>query len=104
MKPLVLFVGAFDCGPSYLVQESLEDFLARLGDRITFEAVFASPEIVKRFGIKGTPTLMVLAGEDQEKAPEVGRLLGVYPERFLQSWLEDRLTRAEADMHETTST
>lgn len=88
MIPVLLDLWAPWCGPCRIVSPALERLARRYAGRVKLVKVNVdeAPDISRRFGVQGIPTLLVL-----NQGQVVARQTGAPPEQALQAWLDRAL-------------
>jgi thioredoxin 2 len=89
--PVLVDLWAPWCGPCRVVSPILERLAHDMAGRLKLVKVNvdAAPDLARRFGVQGIPTLLVF-----HKGAETSRQVGAAPEHALRSWLEQALPAA----------
>jgi thioredoxin len=84
-RPVLVVLWSPTCGHCKMLAPMLAGLFEEFGDRFTVVKVNVaeSPEIVDRFEVMGTPTLLVVVDGEVTH-----RRTGVAPEPLLRKWLE----------------
>lgn len=79
------------CGPCRMVSPALEQIANGRAGRLKLVKVNTddAPNLSRRFGIRGIPTLVMLA-----RGKEIARSVGAQPASTLGSWVDGQLARA----------
>ena len=79
------------CGPCRMVSPALEQIANERAGRLKLVKVNTddSPNLSQRFGIRGIPTLVLLAGGN-----EIARSVGAQPAPVLRTWVDGQLAQA----------
>ena len=79
------------CGPCRMVSPALEQIANERAGRLKLVKVNTdgAPNLSQRFGIRGIPTLVMLA-----HGKEIARSVGAQPASALGSWVDGQLARA----------
>jgi thioredoxin 2 len=78
------------CGPCRMVSPALEQIAKERAGRLKLVKVNTddAPNLSQRFGIRGIPTLVILA-----QGKEIGRSVGAQPAPALSNWVDGQLGR-----------
>jgi thioredoxin 2 len=78
------------CGPCRMVSPAVEQIAKERAGRLKLVKVNTddAPNLSQRFGIRGIPTLVILA-----QGKEIGRSVGAQPAPALRSWVDGQLGR-----------
>lgn len=79
------------CGPCRMVSPALEQIANERAGRLKLVKVNTddAPNLSQRFGIRGIPTLVMLA-----RGREIARSVGAQPAPALRSWVDAQLAQA----------
>jgi thioredoxin 2 len=91
--PVLIDLWAPWCGPCRMVTPALENLARQYAGQVKLVKINVdeSPQVGQRFGVRGIPTLLVL-----HRGQVVSSQVGAAPEPALRSWLEDALSKAQA--------
>jgi thioredoxin 2 len=91
--PVLVDLWAPWCGPCRTVSPTLEQLAHECAGRVKVVKVNVdeSPRTMRRFGVQGIPTLLLVHGTDV-----IARQTGAGSASMLRGWLQDALAQAEA--------
>lgn len=86
--PVLVDLWAPWCGPCRMVSPALERLARRHAGRIKLVKVNVdeSPQVARRFGVQGIPTLVLMRGGEI-----LSTQVGAAPEQALEAWLDQSL-------------
>lgn len=84
-KPVIADFHTPTCGPCKRLTPVLIDVATDYADRVEVVAIDVrfAPKAVRRFGIRGTPTIIMFDG-----GKEVGRVVGYHPKQWFKQMID----------------